>query len=178
MRGTNELPRCFHSCAFWRLIHSPFGPSLGSTFFVGVPLSRSFPCQNRRKCKCARKSEIVKKKNIPHIFRELGHGTQLRDEKYRLIVTVTIASRSATHQKRLLFIFDCLPISGPVIITVRNVSICLAQAESQLRVLVEVNVVDAIRSIVVSCHDYFAFQFSFICRLAIILLRNFHQNYY
>ena len=62
MRGTNELPRCFHSCAFWRLIHSPFGPSLGSTFFVGVPLSRSFPCQNRRKCKCARKSEIVKKK--------------------------------------------------------------------------------------------------------------------
>jgi hypothetical protein len=51
------------------------------------------------------------------------------------------------------------------------------KVESRHRVLFEANVVDAISSLVVSCHDHFAFQFSFICRLAIILLRNFHQNY-
>jgi len=85
------------------------------------------------------------------------HDTKFRDEKFQPIVTgISDFLRSAAHQKRLRFIFYFLTRTASVF-KVRNVLILLGQVESRLRVLCEVNVVDAISFLLVICYDHFAY---------------------
>jgi hypothetical protein len=107
----------------------------------------------------ARKRRTRKQQNIPYFVRKAmtgPHDTKFRDEKFQPIITgISDFLRSATHQKRLRFIFYFFDQDGSSIQSKKRLDPARA---SRLRVLCEVNVVDAISFLLVICYDHFAYK--------------------
>ena len=96
------------------------------------------------------------------IVRQTRHDTQLREEVDWLVIpTVQVTTRWARHEHRLRRLTHSHLIAGSVVLFVADFPILLSQMKFRRGILGKVDVVDAVRLLVVVGHHHLAQQFGF-----------------